>query len=140
MSFSQDIAQLFASFPSEQARDAFLASTQKVFVRRLADPYPPRGEWVAESAEIKDLWQDKLSNRKLADERVHRKDVIHMLDPDRLQHTAQSDQSVIYIDIDTDELVGFVVRRFTSNAGVLGWLDDRVIAVSNEQRSIRVSR
>lgn len=139
MAIPQDPAQLLAGLPSDSVRDAVLASMEKVYVKNQAIPYPPRGEWVAESAEIKGLWQDMLTNRRLADARVNRRDVVHMLDPDRLQHTARSDQSVIYIDIDTGELVGFVVRKFTSNAVVLRWLDDRVIAATQEIRSARVS-
>lgn len=140
MDIPQDLAQLLAGFPSDEDRDAVLASMEIVHVKKLAIPYPPRGEWVAESPEIKDLWQATLTHRSLADKRVDRKDVIHMLDPDRLQHTAWSDQNIIYIDIDTQELVGFVFRKFTGNPSVLGWLDNRVIAATEEIRSARVSR
>lgn len=80
-----------------------------------------------------------LIDRPLADTRVNRRGVVLMLDPDRLQHTARSDQSVIYVGIDTRELVGLVFRKFTSNADVLRWLDDKVIAATQEFRSARVS-
>ena len=53
-----------------------------------------------------------------------------MLDPDYLRHAVQSDQSIIYINKDTDEFVGFVFMSFTSSVIVLGWLSDGFIASS----------
>ena len=53
MEIPQDLAQLLAGFPSDKDRDAVLASMENVHVKRMAIRYPPCGEWVAESPEIK---------------------------------------------------------------------------------------
>lgn len=57
-----------------------------------------------------------------------------MLDPGRLQCTAWSGQNIICIDVDDQELVGFIFRKFTGNPSVLGWLENRVIAATEENR------
>ena len=66
---------------------------------------------------------------------MDRKEVIHMLYPDRLQCTAWSGQNIIYIDVDDQELVGFIFRKFNGNPSVIGWLDNRVIAATEKNRS-----
>lgn len=57
MAIPRDLAQLLAGFPSDEDRDAVLASMERVYVKKLTVPYPPCGEWVAESSEIKENWQ-----------------------------------------------------------------------------------
>ena len=53
MDIPRDLAQLFAEFPSDKDRDAVLASMKNAHVKKLAIPYLPRDEWVAESPEIR---------------------------------------------------------------------------------------
>lgn len=113
----------------------------KVLVERLKVPYPPANLWMAETKEIADLWREEIRSRKLADNRVKSRENLRdigIVDKDKVQLIVEEDQTRLYVDPHTDELIGITFRDFTSDSKVLQWLDDRAKSSIRWRRGARV--
>lgn len=106
-------------------------------VTKVAVPYPPVDEWVAETPEIAAMWQARIERGKLHDDRGYRRE-IHILDPERLQYDLQPEESALFVDKVTGKLVMAVIRNFCRDQGVLDWLTDIILENVDARKSIRV--
>ncbi|KAL9575996.1 MAG: hypothetical protein Q9212_007484 [Teloschistes hypoglaucus] len=111
-----------------------------VWVTRLAEPYPPQYSWACDSQEIEHKWAAILQGRKLADVRDPRRATTFLLDEGKFLAaggTVKEDESVVFRDDSTSEVVGVVIRKLIDNPGILEWLDRRVKIACHERRNTR---
>ncbi|KAI0745164.1 hypothetical protein C8Q76DRAFT_605551, partial [Earliella scabrosa] len=100
--------------------------------------YPPTKEWVVETPEIGEKWQDWCEKRKLRDKREGYFPV-HLLDSTKLQHTVKEDASELIVDANTKELLAVVIRSWCAEQPVIDAIAAHIADSPNIQRSARVS-
>ncbi|KAI1504255.1 hypothetical protein F5X99DRAFT_406324 [Biscogniauxia marginata] len=95
-------------------RDAFIKDIKVVDLPRLSVPYPIDGFYVAGTEKAKAEWDEYWHGKPLKDPRYNRglrREILN-LDESRLQYIIRQDESVIFRDSDTKELVLVVIRNF----------------------------
>lgn len=99
-----------------------------VFVDRLATPYPPvevkvgcksKGWFMAESQEIKNIWEFHLATAPPSDEREGNRPGVRLLEPTELRYDVKEGENVAFFDRETKELVGLVVQGLVGDKAVL---------------------
>lgn len=113
-----------------------------VWVTRLAEAYPPQYSWACDSQEVETKWATILRTRKLADKREPRRAKTFLVDEEKFLAAGgivKEDESTVFRDDSTHEVVGVVVRKLIDNPGILEWLDRRVKIACHERRNTRVS-
>ena len=109
-----------------------------VRVKRLEEPYPPPQEWVVETPEIGEKWQQWCATHKLSDIREGYFPV-HHIDAAKLQHTVKENASELIIDADTKELLAVVIRSWCAEQPVIEAIAAYIADSPNIQRNARVS-
>lgn len=99
--------------------------------------YPPPKTWVVESKTIQNLWKKHIRSAPLPDKRGKRHP-IHMLQRHKLQYNLRADESAIFVDADSDEVVMVVMRGFCKNTEVVSWINEVVLKNIEAERNIRV--
>lgn len=123
---------------SPKSKGSKLAGVRTVWLDHLEEEYPPRGHDIYETGEAQEIWAKHRKTASFPDKRGTWKP-FHELDPARLQHVVQGDESVILRDSKTDELVGLVIRRFTGhNAKLLDWINGIIFENNTVRKSVRV--
>ncbi|KAI4198457.1 MAG: hypothetical protein LQ350_005252 [Teloschistes chrysophthalmus] len=111
-----------------------------VWVTRLAEAYPPQYSWACDSQEVETKWATILRTRKLADKREPRRAKTFLVDEEKFLAAGgivKEDESTVFRDDSTHEVVGVVVRKLIDNPGILEWLDRRVKIACHERRNTR---
>lgn len=114
-----------------------------VLVKRLLQEYPPKHFWACDDIAIEEKWAPALKNRKMKDDRDKREDSTYLLDEAEFRDAGGivfENESVIYRDETTKEVVGVVIRNLINHPGLLEWLDSRVKLACKERRYSRVSK
>lgn len=99
--------------------------------------YPPVGEWIAETEEIREIWHHRVAVAPLPDSRQARHPM-HLLDLSRLEFNLEPHSSAIFKDAVTHEVVMVVMRDFCRDKGVLDWISNVVLENIKVQRNICV--
>ncbi|KAI1136383.1 hypothetical protein F5Y05DRAFT_420136 [Hypoxylon sp. FL0543] len=103
---AQIIEVLGLNWTSDQ-RDDFLSKVKIVDLSRLEEPYPINEYFAAGTPKAKREWEDYWKGKPLKDRRYHRglpREIVD-LDYKRLQYIIPQDESVIFRDADTKEIV-----------------------------------
>ncbi|KAI4243421.1 MAG: hypothetical protein LQ352_007037 [Teloschistes flavicans] len=111
-----------------------------VLVKRLLQEYPPKHFWACDDIAIEEKWAPALKNRKMKDDRDKREDSTYLLDEAEFRDAGGivfENESVIYRDETTKEVVGVVIRNLINHPGLLEWLDSRVKLACKERRYSR---
>ncbi|KAH9912790.1 hypothetical protein B0H21DRAFT_659601, partial [Amylocystis lapponica] len=101
------------------------------------EEYPPLGYWLYESSEIEALWHGRLVVEESPDGRNTRHPMMKAED-DELSYIVQPDESIIFYDKYTNELVALVLRNFCLDGEVLAWADSVVAEATSLKRSVRI--
>ncbi|KAI0114571.1 hypothetical protein F4776DRAFT_673844 [Hypoxylon sp. NC0597] len=98
-------------------RDAYLSTVKIVDLPRLAEPYPPKDFFVAGTPKSGGQWGVYWNGKPLKDPRYNRglRRGIIDFDYSRLKYIIQQDESVIFRDADTKDIVLVVLRNFIPN-------------------------
>lgn len=125
-------------FRTPQRLDAFNHTVFHTTRKRLPSEYPIRGFFVAESAEIFELWQKHFSRAHVPDSRNPFKPIT-LLDKSPLFPIHAGLPACVVRDQDTGELVVSVVRNFSRSTAISGFIAEVALEGVSQRRSIRVS-
>ncbi|KAJ2988777.1 hypothetical protein NUW58_g3797 [Xylaria curta] len=95
-------------------RDAFFKTVKVVEIKRLSKPYPQRNCYVAGTPTAKAQWDTYWRTKPL--DRVRRTTM--NLEKHRLQYIVPQNESVIFRDADTHELILVVIRHLVPEEGI----------------------
>ncbi|KAL9118248.1 MAG: hypothetical protein Q9187_005210 [Circinaria calcarea] len=123
------------TWSEEEARDS-QSSIPTVEYQPLANPYPPKSRWVAESLEAAEQLQHWFDNTRLSDARQKRLGIT-VLDQLQLQRVVTEDESVILTDENTGKPFGAVIRGYMGNDDVLQHMDSIMATQLEIGRNIR---
>lgn len=101
-------------------------------------PYPPRGEWIAESPATYRSWDRYFDNAPRPDKRKQRQP-IHLLDDNKIQLSIPAELSCLLMDRKTGDLFCAIIRNFCPNPAILGWARRGISEAVSERKSSRVS-
>ncbi|KAH0602468.1 uncharacterized protein H6S33_008807 [Morchella sextelata] len=120
-------------------RDKYLEQFTIVEVTRYQTPYRPPSNWVYESEQIHDIWQDHLQLGKPKNKRLKVPPML-LLEPQYLQLDVDEDQNCIFIDSKTKEIVGLVARNWMAEdrKETLDWVNEIIIKECQIRKSIRL--
>lgn len=113
-----------------EQRDQYLDNVKVVDITRLEEPYPVNDYFTAGTPKAKKQWDAFWHNKPLCDRRNNkgkRRQILN-LDTSRLQYIIKQDESVMFRDADTKELVLVVLRDFVPDEDVR----ETMVGVGNE--------
>ncbi|KAI1264075.1 hypothetical protein F5Y18DRAFT_437221 [Xylariaceae sp. FL1019] len=110
---SKIVKDLGLDWTSEQ-RDAYhKIEVKTVYLKRLDKPYPIDNSYTAGTETAKDQWEAYWHGKRLKDLRYHagqRRGIVN-LEKERLQYIIPQNESVIFRDADTKQLVLVILRN-----------------------------
>ena len=126
-------------FPKAKGRK--LVDIPTVEVRKLKEEYPPSGHDIYETVTAWEIWEEYREMTPYPDPRDGKTwKPFHELDPNKLQHTVQENQSVIIQDFANNEIICVVIRNFSNNnRRLLDWINGVITENNDVRRSVRVS-
>ncbi|RYP80725.1 hypothetical protein DL769_002322 [Monosporascus sp. CRB-8-3] len=97
-----------------EERDEYISNIKVVDLPRLEEPYPINDFFTAGTPKAKREWDAYWKEKQLVDPRYNKgqRRAIINLDKSRLQYVIKQDESVMFRDADTKELVLVVLRNF----------------------------
>lgn len=97
-----------------EQRDQYLSNVKVVDIARLKEPYPANNYYTAGTPKAKKQWETYWNGKPLYDRRYNKGQRRHILniDTSRLQYIIRQNESVVFRDADTNELVLVVLRSF----------------------------
>lgn len=103
--------------------------------------YPTDGYDIYETDVVRGIWEQYRAATPYPDPRGDRTwSPLLKLDPNRLQHTVNKNESVLIRDKRTGELIGLILRNFTgNNQRLLEWVNGIIAENTGIRRSVRVS-
>lgn len=119
-------------------RDEILENIKRVQVSKLASCFPPQGFWVYEKEDIANLWYQKTQIDPLPDKR-RKRSPLYFLKEDSLQYDVEENESVIFVDGESGEIVAMVWRKFCANSTILKWVDQVLVEATIMKNNVRVS-
>jgi hypothetical protein len=123
---------------SPKTKGSKLAGIPTIRLKALLVEYPPSGHDIYETIEAQKIWAEHRKTAVFPDKRGSWKPM-HELDPALLQHVVRGDQSIIIRDSKTDELIGLVIRDFTSGCThLLDWINEIIMENNDVRKSVRV--
>ncbi|KAH9929874.1 uncharacterized protein BXZ73DRAFT_90342 [Epithele typhae] len=130
------IHQCRLNFDDPTSRADFIETRcRTVYVDRLAECYPPEDHWVADTPEIAKLWRDHCRNSKLHDKREGRFPIF-TVDQAKLI-IAEADESILFRDAKTKELIGGVIRECCSFPGLVHGASQVAADACKHRKSVR---
>ena len=108
-----------------------------VEVQKASIPYPPVQHWVVETNEIAELWHPHCVDGRLHDKRGKHYPLFQVDEQELV--IARADQSVLFVDKDSGELVAFVIRDWCPEVGVLESISATVHGAAAYKKNARVS-
>ncbi|TBU36019.1 hypothetical protein BD309DRAFT_985242 [Dichomitus squalens] len=105
-------------------------------VQKCQKPYPPLQHWVVESDEIAELWHAHCVDGKLHDKRGKHYPLFRVDETELV--IARADQSVLFINKDSRELVTFVIRNWCPEAGIVDSVNAVVHNAAAYKKNVRV--
>ncbi|KAG6819413.1 hypothetical protein H0H93_012073 [Arthromyces matolae] len=120
--------------PQDTAK--FLSSLPVIFISRPSSPYPPENYCIAESDAIYRHWEATLLTDKQPDARRKRSSLLH-LDYSLLSYNLGPNESAIFRDPTTREIIAIIIRNACREPGLLDWADSIVADACKERDSIR---
>jgi len=136
--------QLCIDKASVATHDNYLSAIPTITLPRLDSEYPPHLYDVCETEDIQTLWTDYCHNKKHPDLREARHHggswpKTMVLDETELQKVVGVDESAVFKDVDTGEIVAVVLRNVCGEQGVLDWVTDVIYENVGWHRNVRVS-
>jgi len=119
-------------------RDEILENIKRVRVSKLKSSVPPQGFWVYEKEDIANLWYKKTQIDPLPDKR-RKRSKLYFLKEDSLQYDVDENESVIFVDSESGEIVAMVWRKFCDNSTILRWVDQVLVEATMMKNNVRVS-
>ncbi|TBU51964.1 hypothetical protein BD310DRAFT_833189 [Dichomitus squalens] len=105
-------------------------------VQKCQKPYPPLQHWVVESGEIAELWHAHCVDGKLHDKRGKHYPLFRVDETELV--VARADQSVLFVDKDSRELVAFVIRNWCPEAGIVDSVNAVVHNAAAYKKNVRL--
>ncbi|KAI0481029.1 hypothetical protein GGR56DRAFT_688446 [Xylariaceae sp. FL0804] len=120
-------------------RDAYVGALKVVDLHRLPEPYPLDQYYTAGTPTARKQWTAYWDGRPVKDSRYNhgeRRDILDM-DESRLQYIIPQDESVVFRDADTKELVLVVLRDFMPDETLRGTMVDLCKEIIRHRRNDR---
>jgi hypothetical protein len=117
---------------------SFFSKVQVISLPRLAQPYPPKYQWMVETDAIASQWRSHIQEGKQPDKRAPRYPLFHV-NPLMLQKDVSADESLLVYDQATNKLEMLILRNFTNHSGLLNHMGDVIKRAVEYRKSIRVS-
>ncbi|KAG6818847.1 hypothetical protein H0H93_001071, partial [Arthromyces matolae] len=114
----------------------FLSSLPIIYISRPSSPYPPENYCVAESEAIYRRWKSTLLTDKQPDARRKRSSLLH-LDYSKLSYNLGPEDSAIFRDPSTRDIIAIVIRNACRESDLLDWADGIIADGCKERKSIR---
>jgi hypothetical protein len=122
-----------------QERDNILKSINTIHMKKSKTPFPPKRQWLSESHEITQLWNEHLTTGKLHDNRRSRYPIVTARPNNKdWRRVVRSDEDIIVRDAKTNEIVLLVMRNFCGDPEVLEWADSVVQTGVATKKSVRL--
>ncbi len=96
-----------------EQKDEYLNGIKVIYIKRLEEPYPINNCFTAGTPKAKREWDAYWEGKPLAEPRYNgglRREIVE-LDRSRLQYIIKQDESVMFRDADTEELVLVILRN-----------------------------
>jgi hypothetical protein len=117
-------------------KGSYLSLIQECRVQAKKEAYPPKGNNAHESEEGARFWKKWYEDVSVVDDRKKRP-IFRLLDPSKL-FLAPAQESVIFKDATTNDLVMIVIRNFVPSQDVVDLISRECLQALNTRRSIRV--
>ncbi|TFY63638.1 hypothetical protein EVJ58_g3143 [Rhodofomes roseus] len=122
----------------EAAKAQWLSENAHVVVLdRLREAYPEYHQWIAETPEIEQQWGHRIRKGKKADKR-HKRHPLVLEDPSRLRYVVKEDESVVFRDKETGDIIMMVIRDFCKDPRALKFVDCNAAESVDLRKSVRL--
>jgi hypothetical protein len=113
-----------------------------VYIERMDEPYPPIDFFVAESEEIRGIWEEHLKTSPLSDPRYRddKRPPVMMLDQAKLAYDVADGECVLFVDKITKDVIGFVVQELVGDEELVANFNGSVFDHLNKAEKMRVSK
>ncbi|KAI0377192.1 hypothetical protein F5Y04DRAFT_189981 [Hypomontagnella monticulosa] len=105
---------------SPKRRERFLSRVKTVYVKRLKEPYPLDGYFTAATSKAKRQWKTYWEGKRVQEpwrNKGQRREIVGF-HPSRLQYVIQPEESAVFRDADTGEIVLVVLRNFVPDEDI----------------------
>jgi hypothetical protein len=128
---------------SVKTREDYLSAIPTISLPRLNTEYPPQHLDVCETEDIQTLWQQYRHGMKHPDKREARSHggswpSMMILNEAELQKVVEVDESAVFRDSGTEEIVAVVLRDVCGDPGILEWITNVIHENVGWRRNVRV--